>query len=291
MHAHGRANPFNTYRGTSLVHIERLSTRDYSILGMIARLCVDRRGILPPSMLFNLGNFAESLQRFQSFLQTQNDQGKIRRLLKTQENSARLENCKIDLQQAVDIFSLQAGPGFFSAAANFDAGVEQSARQKELIDLILATKDDEHSSDCSSSTSKNSRFSFGGSSVSLLSLLPPSPKIFHGREEELQQVVTTLLSPSCIAIMGTGGVGKTSLAIAALHHPASISKYPRRFFVSCESTSSEFDLVAAIGSTIGLEPSTITLYAILRTLSSHDLALLVLDNVETVWEPMDSERY
>lgn len=47
-----------------------------------------------------------SLQRFQSFLRTQNDQGKIRRLLKTQENSARLENCKIDLQQAVDIFSV-----------------------------------------------------------------------------------------------------------------------------------------------------------------------------------------
>lgn len=90
--------------------------------------------------------------------------------------------------------------------------------------------------------------------------------------------------------MGTGGVGKTSLAIATLHHPASISKYPRRFFVSCETTSSEFDLVAAIGSTIGLEPSTITLYAILRTLSSHDLALLVLDNVETVWEPMGSRN-
>ncbi|KAJ7090638.1 hypothetical protein C8R44DRAFT_750873 [Mycena epipterygia] len=46
-----------------------------------------------------------------------------------------------------------------------------------------------------------------------------SSRIFHGRDLELQAVVDILKQDSArIAILGPGGMGKTSLAIAALHH-------------------------------------------------------------------------
>jgi DNA replication protein DnaC len=56
-------------------------------------------------------------------------------------------------------------------------------------------------------------------------LLPASPKIFHGRESELKDVVNLLVQNSAhIVILGAGGMGKTSLAIA-LHDPQVEAKF------------------------------------------------------------------
>jgi predicted AAA+ superfamily ATPase len=76
-----------------------------------------------------------------------------------------------------------------------------------------------------------------------LSLLPASPKIFHGRENELKDLITILLTdPARITILGPGGMGKTTLAMAALHHPAIVEKYNAIHFISCESANSCSDL-------------------------------------------------
>jgi Fe-S cluster assembly ATPase SufC len=64
-----------------------------------------------------------------------------------------------------------------------------------------------------------------------------------------------LCDPARAAILGPGGIGKSTLAIAALHHPAVTEKYSRRIFVSCESANTCADLVSLVGSHVGLEPS------------------------------------
>src|ERR1700712_2409700 len=65
------------------------------------------------------------------------------------------------------------------------------------------------------------------------SILPAKPKIFHGRKSELHDIVETLQKESPrIAILGAGGMGKTSLAKAALHHPEVAAKYQDRFFIA-----------------------------------------------------------
>jgi hypothetical protein len=47
-------------------------------------------------------------------------------------------------------------------------------------------------------------------STGSFSMLTPSPKIFHGRDSELNTVLTILLQDSArLAILGTGGMGKT----------------------------------------------------------------------------------
>ncbi|KAJ7825777.1 hypothetical protein B0H14DRAFT_3145182 [Mycena olivaceomarginata] len=61
-----------------------------------------------------------------------------------------------------------------------------------------------------------------------------------------------------IAILGGGGMGKTSLAKAILHYPQTLEKFQHRFFTCC--------------------PVLVT-----KAILSSDL-----DNLETVWEPMQS---
>jgi hypothetical protein len=95
------------------------------------------------------------------------------------------------------------------------------------------------------------------------SLLPASPKIFHGRESELENLVGTLLAdPARIAVLGPGGMGKTTLAMAALHHPKVANKYHTRYFISCESAHTRDSLVAIMGSHLGLDTSSTLEHAV-----------------------------
>ncbi|KAJ7746341.1 P-loop containing nucleoside triphosphate hydrolase protein [Mycena metata] len=252
---------------------------------MIGALCVERRGVLHPNMLDHIGKFAESLQQIQSFLRTQQELGSIKRLLKNQENTAQLEKYKASLERAIDVFSIEGNPSSILASTTLDMDAEQ--RQEQLLQFIRSMETEYNSDGSSLISNPHSLGGFGSSSNSLLSLLPPSPKIFHGRETELRQVVDTLLSvPGYVAILGTGGIGKTSLARAVVHHPTLDTKYPRRFFVSCETSNSLSELLAAIVSGLGLEPSNVPLRCILGSLSGDAPVLLVLDNLETPWEPL-----
>jgi Cdc6-like AAA superfamily ATPase len=120
------------------------------------------------------------------------------------------------------------------------------------------------------------------------SMLPSEPKIFNGRDSELQEIVDSLKHEfGRIAILGTGGIGKTSLARAVLHHPQIAAKYSSRFFVPCDSATSEDDLASIVASHLGLKPEKNPTKSIIRFLSSSSSALLILDNLETVWEPSE----
>ncbi|KAJ7926697.1 P-loop containing nucleoside triphosphate hydrolase protein, partial [Mycena leptocephala] len=118
---------------------------------------------------------------------------------------------------------------------------------------------------------------------------PASPKIFHGRDSELKELIDILLDyPARAAIMGPGGMGNTTLAMSALHHPAITEKYNLRHFISCESANTCADMVAIIGSHLGLEPSNLLSKIILHQLARCGPCLVVLDNFETPWEPINS---
>ncbi|KAJ7835104.1 P-loop containing nucleoside triphosphate hydrolase protein, partial [Mycena olivaceomarginata] len=131
------------------------------------------------------------------------------------------------------------------------------------------------------------RNSFLDSSGSL-SLLPAAPKIFYGRDSELADVIDTLLcDPARVAILGPGGMGKTTLALAALHHPAILQKYGLVYFISCESAGTCGDLVTTIGLYLGLEPSNQVSKTIMRHFQQCGPCLVVLDNFETPWESLE----
>ncbi|KAJ7114649.1 P-loop containing nucleoside triphosphate hydrolase protein, partial [Mycena crocata] len=121
--------------------------------------------------------------------------------------------------------------------------------------------------------------------------LPSEPKIFHGRESELADILNLLnKKTSRIAILGPGGMGKTSLAKAVLHHPQIREKFHQdRYFVACDSTTTKAELVALIGAHLGLKPGRDITGPIIEFLSINP-CLLILDNLETAWDPIESRR-
>ena len=120
-------------------------------------------------------------------------------------------------------------------------------------------------------------------------MLPSEPKIFHGRESEICNILTILRMKSPrIAILGTGGMGKTSLARAVLHHAEVSAQYTdHRYFVACDSATSKVELAALIGAHLGLKPCRDLTQAVIKFLGTASPSLLVLDNLETVWEPTE----
>lgn len=120
-------------------------------------------------------------------------------------------------------------------------------------------------------------------------MLPSMPQIFHGRESELQAIVDKLSQePVRIAILGTGGMGKTSLARAIVHHPDIAAKYEHRLFVACDSTTTSIELAALIGSHVGLNPGKNLIRLVVQYFAQTLSSLLILDNLETPWEPIES---
>ncbi|KAJ7328693.1 P-loop containing nucleoside triphosphate hydrolase protein, partial [Mycena albidolilacea] len=118
--------------------------------------------------------------------------------------------------------------------------------------------------------------------------LPAFPKILNGREAELEDLINSLLAkPARVAILGPGGMGKTTLAVAALHNPKVVDEYPTCYFIPCDSAQTNESLVATVASHLGLDPSRGSTKHIVHYLSRKPPCLVILDNLETPWEPVD----
>ncbi|KAJ7257449.1 hypothetical protein C8J57DRAFT_1721217 [Mycena rebaudengoi] len=219
------------------------------------------KGVLPTAVLYDIAKFTEALERLFTIVngQQKDTLGKIKGLFRQPEAAERLEKCKQELSRMVELFKAQVT----------DTDSDLTSSDRSSVTGTLAKLEN------------NSSGSFG--------LLPPSPQIFHGREAELQDVVDILVQDSAhIAILGTGGMGKTSIATAALHNQLVESKYSHRYFVPCHSSPTCTELVATIAGHIGLEKGSNMAQKIAHHFAHAPPSLLILDNLETPWESLSS---
>ncbi|KAJ7822898.1 hypothetical protein B0H14DRAFT_3146200, partial [Mycena olivaceomarginata] len=218
---------------------------------------------LSPEMLDNIGKFMETLHKIYTFLEGQQDGNRFKYLFRNNELQKLFRDCHAGLDQAVEVFEVTTRPLWVN-----DIDVMKKTAQlmhEELLELIQTLSD--------SSTNSN------GS----------SPKIFYGRQLEVETIMKMLNQESPrIAILGGGGMGKTSLAKAILHYPQTLEKFQHRFFVSAEAATTSIELAALIGLHVGLNPGTDLTRPVVQYLSQKPSCLLILDNLETVWEPIQS---
>ncbi|KAF8166901.1 hypothetical protein K438DRAFT_1856609 [Mycena galopus ATCC 62051] len=240
-------------------------------------------GSLPPSMLDNIGKFVETLHKIYTFVEAQQQGKKIKHFLHNHETNKLLQDCHAGLKQAQEMFGIQTQTQTLDEIREFRKTA--SLMHKEMMELIEnlseTTVSERSSVYLGVNESKNSSNSF--------SMLPSKPKIFHGRQQELNHILKLISQkPPRIAILGGGGMGKTSLARAVLHHPDTSSKFEHRFFVSAEAATTSIELAALIGLHVGLKSGQDLTKPVVQYFSRKMSCLLILDNLETVWEPTHS---
>src|SRR6202041_3579398 len=83
--------------------------------------------------------------------------------------------------------------------------------------------------------------------------LPPSqpvaPEIFVGRDDVVSDLASLIVGneQTRLAILGAGGMGKTSTALHILHHKDVVTRYNNcRYFVGCDAVTSAESLALLI---------------------------------------------
>ncbi|KAG8884981.1 hypothetical protein FRB98_002069 [Tulasnella sp. 332] len=119
--------------------------------------------------------------------------------------------------------------------------------------------------------------------------IPPKPAIFYGRESDVEDIVHRILSCAAAryALLGPGGIGKTSVAAAIMQHPDVVICFDsRRYWASCEQASSLESLYTILAKAFQIQDgSSDRMKAILSFLRTDTRQhIIVLDNFETPWD-------
>jgi len=113
--------------------------------------------------------------------------------------------------------------------------------------------------------------------------LPALPRVMVGRQDIVEKLSTMLVSRRLVTLVGTGGIGKTTVAIA-IANSLSHSHMNGVYFVDLQLVTNPADVVSFVASAVGCVARGSSPEQSLVTYLSGRKACIVLDNCEHVIE-------
>ena len=128
--------------------------------------------------------------------------------------------------------------------------------------------------------------------------MPPQLPHFRGRSDIVEEIACLLCSDdpmqSRVSLLATGGMGKTTVAVEVMENAIVGKKFraANRFWVSCKGATTSTIFLQILRTSLRIKTNTEDVYSDIVNELNISIAprLIVLDNFETPWNPVEQSE-